>query len=374
MRKITRFFYVYMVKPILFLFPADAVHEFFLKTGNILGRYNFIKKILTKIWSYSDPILEQNILGLNFKNPIGLSAGFDYDADLVEILPSIGFGFHTIGTVTHEPYSGNAAPMLGRLPKSKSLLVNKGFKNKGIKNVLPNLQNNNSGAPRGVSIGATNKQYSDFDAMVKDLQNGFKDAENFQNFDFYELNISCPNLLNTQNLTEHMDSPKGLVKTLKAISTLDLQRPVFIKMPLEKTKDETTELLAVASEFPFISGLIFSNLDKDRTNKSFNEQEILRSSRGNFSGKPVEEKSNELLSHAYKNYKNRFILIGVGGVFTAEDAYKKIRLGSNLVQMITGMIYMGPSQIGIINQELENMLKKDGYTSIKDAVGTLTYD
>ncbi|MBP6060836.1 MAG: dihydroorotate dehydrogenase (quinone) [Candidatus Pacebacteria bacterium] len=371
MRKISRFLYIHIVKPILFLFPADSVHEFFLRTGKIFGGCDLIKKIFKKIWAYEDPSLEQNICNLNFKNPIGLSAGFDYDADLVKLLPSIGFGFHTVGTLTNGAYDGNPAPMLARLPKSQSLLVNKGFKNKSIKKVLINFDRDTDQAPIGVSIGATNKPYADFEAMLTDLVDGFRQAENFKNFDYYELNISCPNLLNIQNLKTQIGSPVGLTQALQFLDKLSLNRPVFIKMPLERKLEEIKELVDVAKDFSFIKGLIFSNLAKDRKNPVFDTEEIKRAGKGNFSGKPVEEKSNELLSYTYKTYGKRFILIGVGGVFTAEDAYKKIRLGATLVQMITGMIFMGPSQIGIINLELAALLKKDGYKNIKDAVGTL---
>ena len=142
-------------------------------------------------------------------------------------------------------------------------------------------------------------------------------------------------------------------------------------MPLERKLEEIKELMEVAIDFSFIRGLIFSNLVKDRTNKAFDIDEIKKAGKGNFSGKPVEQKSNEILSYAYKTYGKRFILIGVGGVFTAEDAYKKILLGASLVELITGMIFMGPEQIGIINKGLAELLKKDGYHNIKDAIGTL---
>ncbi len=369
MRKITRFVYTHILKPILFLFPADSVHEFFLTTGRFLSRHNSVKKLFQKLWNHEDPSLEQNIFNLKFKNPIGLSAGFDYDADLVKLLPSIGFGFHTVGTLTNETYAGNPAPMLARLPKSQSLLVNKGFKNKSIKKVLVNFNREMNQAPIGVSIGATNKPYADFEAMLADLLEGFREAENFKNFDYYELNISCPNLLNIQNLKTQISSPAGLSQALRLLDGLGLARPVFIKMPLERTLEEIKELIDVANNFSFIKGLIFSNLAKDRTNKAFDADEIKIAGKGNFSGKPVEEKSNQLLSFAYKNYKDRFVLIGVGGVFTATDAYKKIKLGATLVQMITGMVFMGPSQIGIINQELALLLKQDGYKNISEAIG-----
>lgn len=371
MHEISKFFYIHIVKPFLFLFPADRVHEFFLRFGNIFGRYKSIRKFLKKIWYYENPILEQHILGLDFKNPVGLSAGFDYNADLCEIVPSLGFGFHSVGTLTHDPYVGNPAPMLGRLPKSRSLLVNKGFKNEGIKNVLPRIPGGAREIPLGVSVGATNKVYPDFDSMLADLTAGFRDAEKFKDFDYYELNISCPNLLNLKNLKEQIASPSGLAKALKLLEELKLERPVFIKMPLELAEEEMKNLIETASDFSFIRGLIFSNLVKDRNNKAFDPDEIKKAGKGNFSGKPVEEKSNTMLHYAYQNYKNRFVLIGVGGIFTAEDAYRKILLGASLVELITGMIFMGPAQIGLINKELAELLKKDGFQNIKEAIGAV---
>lgn len=372
MRYITGILYRNIVKKILFLFPADKVHEFFLRSGNILGKSKFAKNIIKLCWSFENNFLEQRVCVLKFINPIGLSAGFDYDADLVEILPSIGFGFHSIGTLTHESYKGNPPPMLGRLPKSKSLLVNKGFKNKGVKEVLKKLNYNTSGAMRGVSIGATNKVYSDYNAMLEDLISGFEEAEQFKYFDYYELNISCPNVINLENLSEQISSPSGLLKALERLSVLHIERPIFIKMPLERTLEELSELIKVIIPHKMIKGLIFSNLAKDRTNPLFDKKEIAKAGQGNFSGKPVEDKSNMAIQHTYKLFHDRFIIIGVGGVFTAEDAYKKICCGATLIQMITGMIFMGPQQIGLINKELAGFLKRDGYKNINEAVGKFT--
>ncbi|MDP3800175.1 MAG: dihydroorotate dehydrogenase (quinone) [bacterium] len=361
------FLYRNIVKEVLFLFPADSVHEAFLKFGKKLGNLGFFKTLIAKLWRYDNFILEQNLVGLTFKNPIGLSAGFDYDADLVEILPSIGFGFNTAGTLTHEAYEGNSPPMLGRLPKSKSLLVNKGFKNKGVTKVLSTIRSNTN--LLGISIGATNKPYSSFEDMVENLVSGFRDAENFNNFNYYELNISCPNLLNIQNLNNKLDSHSGLKQVLTSLEKLNIKRPVFIKMPLEKSETETKELIETASPFSFIKGLIFANLAKDRKNPTFNTEEIKKAGKGGFSGKPTEEKSNQLLRFAYKLCHDRFLLIGVGGIFTAEDAYRKILSGASVVQLITGMIFMGPQQVGVINKDLVTLLKRDGYNSIKEAVG-----
>jgi len=369
MKTLTGIIYGNILKPILFLFPADNVHEWFLKIGRLMGKSKFDKYLIKKLWSYENPILEQNILGLEFINPIGLAAGFDYNADLVEIIPSVGFGFSTLGTITHEPYGGNPPPMLARLPKSKSLLVNKGFKNDGVGNVLKKLKINKTTSLRGVSIGATNKPYPNFTAMIEDIVAGFKEADAFKDFDFYELNISCPNLQNVKNLDIQIDSPLGLSQLLRVLEAQSIKRPVFIKMPLERHLEDIRAIVDTILPFQFIQGLVISNLAKNRTNPAFHKDELECLGQGNFSGKPVEDTANEVLQFVSKTYKDRFILVGVGGVFTALDAYKKIKLGASLIQLITGMIYMGPQQIGVINEELAELLKKDGHKNISEVVG-----
>lgn len=369
MRTLTGLCYRHCIKPLLFLFSADTVHEVISRMGRILGRYSWVRRCIGLMWRYEDPILEQTICGLHFRNPIGLAAGFDYNADVAMVMPALGCGYNTIGTLTHDSYQGNTPPMLGRLPKSKSLLVNKGFKNRGVEAVLSGVPNDLPRAPRGVSIGATNKAYQDFEAMVENLLEGFRDAERFDNFDYYELNISCPNLSNIKNLKEQIASPSGLKKTLTALQDLCISRPLFVKMPLERSFEEMKSLIDVMLPFSFVVGLIFSNLAKDRTNPVFDPVEVARAGQGNFSGKPVEEGSTELLRFARKTYGERFVLIGVGGVFSPEDAYQKIRAGASLVQMITGLIYLGPQQVGVINKRLALQLRKDGYLGINEAVG-----
>jgi len=369
MSNITGFIYRNFIKRILFLFPADYVHTLLLKVGKTLGKSKFAKNLLKNMWSYQDEKLAQIVCDLTFQNPIGLSAGFDYNADLVNIIPDIGFGFSTIGTLTSEAYEGNPAPMLGRLPKSRSLLVNKGFKNEGVKKVLSTMSGEKTGAVKGVSIGVTNKSYDTFEAMIDNLVSGFREAEAFSNFDYYELNISCPNLHNVKSLTNELASPEGINHALQRINTIGIKRPIFIKMPIERSNQEMSKLIDAIKPFSFVYGLIFSNLVKDRTNKAFDRCEVDNAGVGNFSGKPVEDQSNILIRFAYKLYGERFIIIGTGGVFNAEDAYIKIKSGATLVQLITGMVYQGPQVIGDINRGIAELLAHDGYTHISQAIG-----
>jgi len=364
-----RLLYKKILKPILFLFPADDVHTFFLKIGNFIGGSNFFRFFTKKFLYFKNQNLKQKIFDIDFENPIGLAAGFDYDADLIDILPSVGFGYHTIGTVTYLSYIGNARPMLGRLPKSKSLLVNKGFKSMGIDSVLKKINKRKKRIPLGISIGSTNKSYNTIEEMINDIFYSFQRVLNEDYFDYFELNISCPNLINTESLDDKLDTPKGFKLLLDKLNTLLINKPLFIKMYLEKEEDETLALCEVANFYPWVKGFIFSNLVKNRKNPSFDKKEIENVGRGNFSGKPTEKITNNLIGVVYKKYNDRFIIIGCGGVFTGFDAYEKIKRGATLIQMITGMIYEGPSVIGEINKELSSLLEKDGYTNISEAVG-----
>jgi dihydroorotate dehydrogenase subfamily 2 len=353
----------------LFKFPADDVHHFFLKIGNYFGCNKFAVNFLRSILVYKNPTLKQKVLDIDFENPVGLAAGFDYDADLIDILPSVSFGFHTIGTVTNLPYDGNPRPMLGRMPRSKSLLVNKGFKSNGLFYVLNKINRKKGGIPLGISIGATNMPYKNIEGMIEDICISFEKTIKDGNFDFYELNISCPNLINVENLKDKFDEPLGFGMLLNKLSYLNIDKPLFVKMYLEKSEEETLVLCNVAVDYKWVKGFIFANLVKDRKNKLFNKEEIENAGRGNFSGKPTEELSNNLVSEVYKKYKDRFVVIGCGGIFSGKDAYEKIKRGASLVQMVTGMVYEGPSVIGKINKELAELLKKDGYKNISEAVG-----
>jgi dihydroorotate dehydrogenase subfamily 2 len=337
-----------------------------INSGEKLGNNAIARLLMQKLFFVQSKLLTQKVVGIEFTNPIGLSAGFDYEAKLTQILPSLSFGFQTIGTITNQSFDGNPKPRLGRLPKSKSLMVNKGFKNPGIKMIIKKLQKIKFETPVGLSIGKTNstKKMTQKEA-VQDIINAFKVAESSKiSFGFYELNISCPNLFGEVNFY----SPKNLRDLLMAVTALKLKTPVFIKMPIEKSDGETLIMLKIIVEFP-IKGVIFGNLQKNRKDQALNKDEIKKFSVGNFSGKPTEKRSNELISIAYKKYGKRLVIIGCGGVFNAKDAYKKIKLGATLVQLITGLIFEGPQLVAQINLELPKLLKQDGFSDISQAIG-----
>jgi dihydroorotate dehydrogenase len=182
--------------------------------------------------------------------------------------------------------------------------------------------------------------------------------------DYYEINISCPNAFGGEPFT----TPHKLEKLLFNLDKLKLTKPVFIKMPIELSNAEADGLLKVILKHQAV-GVIFGNLAKDRSNKALNKKELKNTGKGNFSGKPTWEQSNRLIAFAYKKYGKKLIVVGCGGVFSAEDAYHKIKLGASLVELITGMVFEGPQLIGEINRGLVTLLEKDGYKNIHEAIG-----
>lgn len=362
------YFYKFIIKPILFLIDAETVHNTVVKFGEILP--NEILSVFKKVFGKNYKNLNQKILNLNFKGPIGLAAGFDYEARLTQVLPYIGFGFQTVGTITNMAYDGNPKPRLGRLPQSKSLLVNKGFKNPGIEETLKKLLNKKFQYPVGISIGRTNSIKLDtVDKSINDVVLAFKKAAKLKlNNSFYELNISCPNIINNAKINFYKLS--NLEKLLTAIDKINLSKPIFVKMPIDQTDRQTLAMLKVLTKFKGVKGVIFGNLQTNKNNKVLVKSEIKKFKMGKYSGKPTFEDSNRLIKLAYKNFKDRFIIIGCGGVFNADDAWIKFVNGASLVQLITGMIFEGPQLIAQINRDLSERLSKEGYKNISQIVGS----
>ncbi len=361
------FVYQQIIKRVFFLINPEIVHNIMVGYGSLLGRFPFPKNIIRFLLNVKNQRLEQTIAGISFKNPVGLAAGFDYNADLTQILGSVGFGFQSVGTITNLPYAGNPPPMLGRLPKSKSLMVNKGFKSLGARKIIEKLQGLYFEIPVGISIGRTNiRTKTTQKQSVQDIANAFTlfEESGIRN-SYYELNISCPNLFG--NISFY--PPKNLEELLKAVQKTRVKKPVFVKMPIEKNNDDFLAMLKVIEKYKYITGVIIGNLQKNRKDPSLDPEEVKKWKVGNFSGKPCEQRSNELIKLTREHFEKRFVIIGCGGVFSAEDAYRKIKLGASLVQLITGMIYKGPTLISQINLELVELLKKDGFKNIKEAVG-----
>lgn len=339
--------YGLVAKPFFFLINPELVHETMTKLGKIMG-YSPLLQLKTRwLFQFRHPVLSKTLNGIVFPGPVGLSAGYDYDGNLTQIMADVGFGFQTVGTVTLQAYQGNTGSNYRRFPSSKSLLVNKGLKNSGAKAIIQKLTGLKFRIPVGISIASTNKSFSSDKEQMLDILQCFQLFESSKvQHSFYELNISCPNTFGGEPFT----IPERLEPLLTALDSLKLSKPLFVKMPIDQSEKETLQLLKVIDKHN-TQGIIIGNLTKDKSNPAVTSQdrEAWKQHAGNLSGKPTFERSNKLIALAKKHYGQRFTIIGTGGIFSPEDAQEKMKRGADLVQLITGMIFEGPELISLIN-------------------------
>lgn len=362
--------YKRMLKPLLFLQKPDTIHTRLLRMGSLFQRVPAITWLISSVWAYQNRSrLEQTIDGVTFSNPIGLSAGFDKNIQLPGILQSVGFGFMTGGSVTHKQCAGNPRPWFYRLPKSKSLVVHVGLANDGASIIRERLRSQPkkwlNNFPLVVSVAKTNSQETCNDTeAIADYVGSLEMFRNEPSVAAFEINISCPNTYGGEPFT----TPERLTQLLDAVDALQLQQPVWVKMPINLPWKEFNALLGVITTHKILTVTI-GNLNKDRAHTKLHDV-LPDTMLGNLSGLPTQQLSDALISKTYAAYGDRLHIIGVGGVFTAEDAYRKICLGASLVGLVTGVIFEGPQLIGQLNRELVELLEKDGFHDISQAVGS----
>jgi dihydroorotate dehydrogenase len=353
--------YTYVLKPVFFLNDPEFVHDRMMGVGKILGKTKVSRKLVSGLFNYRHPMLEQKILGIDFKNPIGLSAGFDKNAELTDILPSVGFGFAEVGSITGNPCTGNPKPRLWRLKRSKSLVVYYGLKNDGCEAIAHRLKGKHFSIPIGMSVAMTNCiDNLNIKKAIFDYAKALRIME--KTGDYSTVNISCPNTHGGQPFIE----PHKLDYLLDILDEIPTTKPVFVKLSPDMSPRELDKILDVLKKHR-VHGIICTNLTKKRDNPKILDKHV--PSHGGLSGKVVQELSDRMLAYIYRREGKRFVLVGCGGVFNAADAYKKIRLGASLIQMITGMIFEGPQVISEINRGLVDLLKRDGFANIHDAIG-----
>lgn len=344
--------YLNLVRPILFAQDPEKMHILFIAIGRILNSNPITKSLVSLAFNYQNPILEQKIAGIRFKNPIGLAAGFDKDAKISSLMADVGFGFTEVGSITAKPCAGNPGIRFKRLIKQKAIWINYGLNNDGADIIHKRLKNKKIPIPVGISVARTNSK--DVVAPEQSIADFLYTLRKFQGIgDYIAINTSCPNAFGGCQFSD----PKLLNNLLKEVKKLNIKKPIFLKLSPNLTKSNIDKIIDIAKKHK-VTGFICTNLTKD---PSFHS--------GGLSGKIVESKSNEQIKYIYKKTKGKFIIIGVGGIFSAQDAYKKIKLGASLIQLITGMIYEGPQLISQINYSLVRLLKRDGYKHISEAIG-----
>lgn len=342
--------YQYVLKPLFFRFDPELVHNFFVWFGELLGRFGLTRFLTGLVYNYRGPSVGRTIDGLFYRTPIILSAGFDYNARLVSILPQVGFGGVEVGSVTARACAGNSRPRLWRLPRSRSIVVNKGLRNDGVDTIIRRLQKTKTpaGFVVGISIARTNDSLSavSIQAGIDDYFYTYRRLVEAGVGDYHTLNISCPNAFGGEAFAK----PDLLKQLLDKIREIKSDKPLYVKLPINLSWSEIDSLVAVCLDYK-INGVIVGNLNKDYSYLSHPE-EAPATFRGGVSGEPCRELSTKIIKQIKEKYGDQLTIMGCGGIMSPDDMNEKLSAGADLTQLITGMIYEGPGLIKRLSRSL----------------------
>jgi dihydroorotate dehydrogenase subfamily 2 len=334
--------YEQVLKPILFRFNPETVHDFFTNFGEIMGRTGFTRGLVDSLYGYHGRDVSRVVDGLRYRTPFILSAGFDYNARLTRILPAIGLGGVEVGSVTARPCAGNPKPRLTRLPRSQSILVNKGLRNEGVEAIIKRLKPlpKTPGFVVGVSIARTNDaEAASVEAGIADYFYSYKRLNEEGVGDYYTINISCPNAFGGETFA----TPELLGQLLAKLRTITSAKPLYLKLPINLAWEKIDELIKVGLNYK-INGVVIGNLNKNYDDLE-HRAEAPAQYRGGLSGKPCRELSTALIRQTKQKYGDQLTIIGCGGVQSPAEAKEKFAAGAELIELITGLIYKGPGLI-----------------------------
>ena len=342
-----------VLRPFLFKLDPETTHDLAIKSL----KFNYLPRKMFEV--EDEQILNIELLGKNFPNPIGLAAGFDKSGEVYNSLLKFGFGFIEIGTVTPLKQFGNPKPRIFRLEDDSALINRLGFNNDGIEIIKNRIKSEKKKGVVGINIGPnknTKDQKNDFCIGLKNF---------FDIADYITINISSPN---TEGLRDFHDQEK-LEDLLLALNKIKSENKINIPLLLKISpdiKDNQISEIAVSAIKNDISGIILTNTtnsNKDKLISDFKKEE------GGLSGEPLQQISTNMIKKFYKQLNGKIPIIGVGGVNSGKSAYEKIIAGASLLQLYTGLVYKGPSIVKNIKKELIQILKVEGLNNIKDAIG-----
>ncbi|XP_073989120.1 dihydroorotate dehydrogenase 2 [Rhodnius prolixus] len=350
-------FYENVVIPITHSIEPELSH----KLAVTINKYNILPKS-----PYKDPsILSTKLWNLEFKNPIGIAAGFDKDGQAVQGLHNIGFGFVEIGSVTPEPQPGNEKPRVFRLHNNKAIINRYGFNSEGHKKVIKRLEKLREQKFQGV-VGVNLGKNKESDDPIGDYVKGVRLFGPLA--DYLVINVSSPNTPGLRDWQKKEKLEELLTAVVAARDSLGhIKPPLLLKLSPDLSEIERSEIAKlILKEKCQIDGLVISNATIKR-NGDLQGKHVTE--RGGLSGMPLAEASTNMIAEMFKLTKGQIPIIGVGGIFDGEDAYRKIKAGASLIQMYTAFVYHGPPRITRIKKELDKKLTDDGFVNISEAVG-----
>lgn len=345
--------YKSIFKPLLFLQKPEAAHYFTF--GLIRWAFNLplFKQVLGGVFRLEDPRLAREVFGLKFTNPVGLAAGFDKDALLIDEMALLGFGFIEIGTLTPKGQEGNPQPRLFRLPQDEALINRLGFNNGGVLGALERLKKRKSSVIIGGNIGK-NKVTPNEEA-VSDYLYCLEALHPY--VDYFAINVSSPNTPNLRDLQEKEPLKQLLLALKEANAKKTTPKPILLKIAPDLSEGQLDDIIDIVKETR-IEGVIATNTTVDRSNLTTSPATLEKIGAGGLSGKALEKRSTEVIRYLHQKSGGAFPIIGVGGVFSAKDAIEKLDAGASLVQVYSGMVYEGPFLIKNIKKGLLHYFTK----------------
>lgn len=334
--------YKSIIRPVLFKFDPEKVHHFTFSMIKFMHAIPGMSSIIKSKFQINDKRLEREVFGLKFKNPVGLAAGLDKDAKIYNELDAFGFGFIEIGTITPKPQDGNPKKRLFRLKEDQGIINRMGFNNGGIELAVERLKKN-----KGVLIGGNigKNKVTPNEEAVNDYKICFDALYDY--VDYFVVNVSSPNTPNLRALQDK-EPLMELLSTLQAKNlTKPKAKPILLKIAPDLTNDQLLDIIDIVNETK-IAGVIATNTTISREGlKSANKIET-----GGLSGKPLKDRSTEVIRFLSEKSNKSFPIIGVGGIHSAQDALEKLDAGADLIQVYTGFIYEGPILVKEINQAI----------------------
>jgi len=343
--------YKLLIRRVLFFFDPEKIHHVVFSLLVFIRKIPGCAGIITAYYDKADPRLERKLFGITFKNPVGLAAGFDKDARAIDALAAFGFGFIEIGTVTPKPQPGNDKPRLFRLPQDHALINRMGFNNEGVLACVARLRKRKTNVIIGGNIGKN--KITPNEHAVDDYVFCFEALHQY--VDYFVVNVSSPNTPGLRELQEK----EPLRRLLSHIKQLSLQKPVpkpvLLKIAPDLAPEQLDDVIAILKETG-IDGVIATNTTISRENLRTDANVISTLGAGGLSGKPLRERSSEVIRYLRNALGDHFPIIGVGGIMSADDAIQKLNAGADLIQLYTGFIYEGPGIVKSINKAI---LKKN---------------
>ena len=335
------------IRSILFLFKPEFVHHLSFKFLNFL----FLLPRKLALWKYfftvKDDKLKRNVFGINFDNPVGLAAGFDKDAKIFDGLKSFGFGFVEIGTVTPISQEGNPKPRLFRLKEDKAIINRMGFNNDGIETIVSRLRRKKSNIIVGGNIGKN--KITTNDSAINDYEICFEKL--FDYVDYFVVNVSSPNTPGLRDLQDKKPLTLLLNRLQKLNNLKTTPKPILLKIAPDLSNSQLDDIIEIIQE-TCLDGVVATNTTINRDNLLTDKETIEKIGYGGLSGKPLKERSNEVIKYLAEKSNKSFAIIGVGGINSANDAIEKLDAGADLIQIYSGFIYEGPSLVKKINKKL----------------------